>query len=658
MIQEKDKKNNNMKESGSKIHYVFLIIAFIAFIAYLSIELMHFKSFNNFLPQLFGSILILLFLICFIVISSKNKKQKSVVIIGSLLITLYSVVNILISLNIINLPRDEYIPNFYNKSILEVNEWKKNNNIKVIENYEYSDTVQKDLVIGQDLQAPTLTKDIKEITITISQGPDLNKEVIVPSFIGLKYDDVLKYIEENHLTNVIIEYQKSEKDKDSVISQSNSGTMKRSDEITITFAINGEELEEVEIIDFTGKTKLYATSWLEKYGFKVEIKEDYSDDIDIGNVIAQSAKGEVKNPSEDIITLTISKGKKILAPDIISMNTDDINKWAIENNVKIRYSEKYSDEIKMGDVIDSSITKGEEVDLNKKIDIVISKGKLEMIKLTSVNEFINWAETEGIDYQINYENSNTVKKDDIIKCSHDTGSIIKKDDTVIITVSKGKEISIPNFVGMSKNDIKNKCSSINLSCNFKTGGYTENVKADVAISQSKKANTKVSEGTSLTITLSKGIQEKVNVPSFTGKDKSTITSECNKIGIKCNFKYASGFSDSAKKDTCISQSATGKVNKGSSITITLSNGPANVCNITVLGEWLVLGNPSATKAKLDENIKAASKKAGCPSIKLTYSYKKIDYSGIGLIHKDTSQIKVGSNKIKDGQTYNIVIQTS
>ena len=642
MIKEKEKKEN-------KIHYIFLIIAFISFIGYLVVELMHFESFNNFLPQLLGSVLILLFLICFIVISSKSNKQKSIVIIGSLLITIYSVINILISLKIINLPRDEYIPNFYNKNILEVNDWKKKNDINIIENYEYSDTIEKDYIIGQSIQAPTLTKDINELTITISKGPDLQKEVIVPSFIGLKYDNVLKYIEENYLTNVTIEYQKSEKESDTVISQSKSGTMKRNDEITITFAIKNEDIEEIEVIDFTNKTELYAKSWLEKYGFKVEIKEDYSDEIVPGNVINQSVKNEIKNPKEDIITLTISKGKMIIAPDILSMDTDDINKWAIENNIKISYSEKYNDKIKLGEVIDASINKGDEIDNSKKIEITISKGRLEMIKVTSINEFINWAETENIDYQINYENSNTVKKDDIIKCSHDTGSVIKKDDTVIITVSKGKMVSIPNFVGMNKETIQSKCSSINISCNFKTGGYTENTKSGIAISQSKQSGTSVSEGTSLTITLSKGIQEKVNVPSFTGKDKQTITNECNKIGIKCTFKYSSGFNDS-KKDTALNQSATGKVNKGSSITITLSNGPAKTYKVIVQGEWLSQ-NPETTKTKLKKELEKA-----CPGVVFNFSFKKVN-TGIGYLNQN-SQVQVGSMSFTQGKTYNVIINSN
>ena len=640
------------KKETSKFHfhYLFLIVAFVTFIAYLIIELLHYDSFLNFLPRLLGSILILLFLVCFIIISTKNKKQHSIVIVGSILIILYSVINILLTTKIISFPTDEYVPNFYNQNSLILNEWKLSNNVNVIENYEYSDIIKKGYIISQNIMPPTLTKNIKEIEVTISLGPDLEKEVIVPNFVGLKFDEVLKYIENNYLNNVIIEFQKSEKESDTVISQTKSGTMKRSDEITIVFAKSSEDFGEIRIIDFTNKSKLYATSWLKKYNFKYEIKEDYSDDVKEGLVITQSAKDEVKNPETDTIILTISIGKRILAPDIKNMSIEEINKWAIENNVKISYKEEYNDEVKLGDVINTSIEKNGEITNDKKIEITISKGKLEMIKLTSINEFTNWAENNNIDYQINYENSETVKKDDIIKCSHNTGQLIKKDDTVIVTVSKGKTITIPNFVGMNKSDIQNKCNNINLNCTFKTGGYTENTKTGIAISQSKPKDTKVSEGTSLIITLSAGIQEKVNVPNFVGKNKSTISSECNKIGIKCSFTYQSGYRNETK-DTCISQSKTGTVNKGSSITITLSNGPAKTYTIVIQADWLSWGNPQATKATLESKLKA-----NCPGVNFKFSYEKVN-SGIGYLSSN-SQVKVGSNNLTQGKTYNVIINSN
>ena len=290
------KKNDTKSKSTPKTHIILLVIAYITFFCYLAFEIIDITNISDSIYQILGC--------------KKNKKNNSSVIsIGSILVIIYCTLNILLLTKVINLPKDDYVPNFYNQSVLKLNEWKKGNNINVIEKYEYSDTIKKDYIISQNISAPTLTKDIKEIIITISLGPDLDKEVIVPNFIGLKYDEVLEYIEENHLSNVKIIYQKSDKPIDTVISQSKSGTLKRNTEIIITFAKDTDEFSEMEIIDFTGKTKLEAISWLEKYGFKVEIIEDYSDDIDEGLVMNQSAKNETKNPETDRITLTISKTK-------------------------------------------------------------------------------------------------------------------------------------------------------------------------------------------------------------------------------------------------------------------------------------------------------------------------------------------------------------
>ena len=644
-----DKWEKEEKKGKTIVRVIFLVIAFLCFGTYSVIEIINYDSFLNFLPKLLGIIFIFLFLICFTIISTKNKKGTMSVIVGCFLIIIYSIFNILLTLNIISLPNDEFVPNFYNKSLNEVNNWKELNNIKINENYEYSDKISKYHIISQDITYPSLTKDIKELSVTISLGPDLEKEIIVPNFVGKKIDDVLKYIEDNYLSNVKINYETSQNTIDTVISQDSSGTLRRNSPITLTVA-KSEEMGDVEIIDFTNKTKLYATSWLNKYGIKVKLEYDFSDDIEIDHVIKQSVVNETLNLETDEVTLTISKGKMMVAPDIASMKVDDINDWIMDNNLKVVYKEEYSDNIKLGDVIDSSIKKDDVVSNGDTVEITISKGNLAMINIANINDFVNWATTNEVPYEINYEFSNSIKKDEIIKSSHKTGEVIKKDDTVIITLSKGKSINIPNFIGMSKSNIQNKCQDLNLNCSFKTGSLTEKTAKDIAVGQSKNANTTVAEGTSLVITLSAGIQEKVNVPSFVGKSKSSIASECKNIGITCSFNYQSGYSNT-EKDICVSQNKTGKVNKGSSVTITLSNGPAKTFTVIIDANQLSSGNPTATKATLESKLKNA-----CPGVKFTFKFEKAN-SGIGYLSPN-SQIKVGSNKLVQGKTYTVIINSN
>ena len=641
----------NKKQKTSKFYIIFLCFAFIAFISYLVVEILNYKSFLNFLPQLLGLILIFFFLICFTVLNCRSENKKTgTIIIGSLIITLYSIFNILLTLNVISLPSDEYVPNFHDKPKSDVLLWKEVNHIDVIEKYEYDDDIIKDYVITQDISYPTLTKDVSTITITISLGPDLEKQVIIPSFMGLSFDEVIKYIEENHLSNVEILYQKDDDNIDKVISQQGNGTLKRNDKITITFGISSEEQDNVTIIDLTNKSENYATSWLKKYNIKTEINYEYSDKIRKGYVINQSIKNEEINPKEDQITLTISKGKETKVPDFTSMSVDEINHFVSENDLKVTYIEQYNDIIKLGDVITSSVNENDSLSSGDSITITLSKGSLKMPKLTTLNNFTNWADNNNIKYSLVYENSDSIKKDDIIKCSHEEGQLIKTDDTIIITISKGKSITIPNFVGMKKTDIQNKCSSINLNCSFKNGGLTEKTAKDIAISQSKSSGTVVSEGTNLTITLSSGIVEKVNLSNMVGKTKSQIEASCKSIGITCKFTYQSGYNEKAK-DTCLSQSKTGTVNKGSTVTFTLSNGPAKTYTVIIDANQLSNGNAQATKATLETKLKKA-----CPGVTFKFTYQKAN-SGIGYLAQN-SQVKIGSNKLTQGKTYNVIINSN
>lgn len=651
---KKNKQEDNKKEKKVKLNkeilIPFIILSILSFIGYIAVEVIYNKEILSSLGMLIGSGIIFLFTICFIAISLKSDNKNSIpfIIIGLLLIIIYSGFNILSRLGIIKLPTNDYVLNFYNTPITDVYTWKDKNNIIVNEVYEYSDIIPEYYVISQDVSSSTLTKDVKEINLIISKGPDYNKETVVPSFTGWKYNDVIKYLEDNYLNNVEIRFSESNNQVDTVIYQDGSGTRKRNDLIKITFSKG--EISPIEIIDFTDKSLLYTESWLTKHGFKYEIKYENSETIKKDYVINQSVKNEVKDPSIDTITITVSKGKIIKVPDFSTMDVESINKWIMENNLKITYEEIYDEEISLGDVISSNFEKDAVIETGSEVEIVISKGKLEMPKLDNVNDFTIWANENKVDYEIVYDYSTTVLKDDIIKCSHKTGDLIKEDDTVIITISKGKSITIPSFVAMSKSAIQSKCNELKLTCSFSYGGYTESTKKDIALKQSKPKGTVVSEGTNLVITLSSGIYEKVSVPSFVGKSKSSISSSCKSLGITCKFTYQSSFS-SKEKDTCVSQSKTGTVNKGSTITITLSKGPAKTYKVVIDANQLSNGNPSATKATLQKKLASA-----CPGVTFTYKFQKAN-SGIGYL-APTSQVKVGSNTFTEGKTYTVIINSN
>ena len=82
---------------------------------------------------------------------------------------------------------------------------------------------------------------------------------------GMKFDEVIDFIEKNELTNVEIEYEDSDDEEDQLINQSKVGNIRRNEEIKFTFSRGNINTDEVVLKDLTNISKLRATSYLKKY---------------------------------------------------------------------------------------------------------------------------------------------------------------------------------------------------------------------------------------------------------------------------------------------------------------------------------------------------------------------------------------------------------
>ena len=654
---KKEKKLKVIETKKSKFIIFLSTLTIITFILYLVFKYLDNHEFYKDINSTITLFVLFIINVFFIIIGNRNenKKNNKFIVIILLLTMGLNIYNILVLKDVINIvAHDTTLPNFYNKSITEVYTWNDKHKINIGESYEYSDLIEAYNVISQDIEPRTNLKDIETLNLIVSNGPNYELETVVPSFIGWEYDTVIDYLEKHFLNNVSIEFMKSSNTPNTVIAQEGSGSRKRNELIKLTFAI--DEYKETEIIDLSNKPLLQAIGWLEQHGFKYEISYENDESISKDYVISNSNVGETINPvtEEIVIKVVVSKGRIIKAPDFITLTQDEINEWVLENEMKVDYQEKYDEEKPVGDVISSSVNKGEILSIGSKIIITISKGKLEMPKIDNINDFKIWASENKVKYQINNEFSDTKENGEIIKTSHAPGDSIKEDDTVIITVSKGKSVTVPNFIGMTKSSAQSKCHSLGLSCSFKYGGYTENKAKDIVTNQSQKSGIKISSGANLVITLSSGIQPKVTVPNFSGKMKSEIEKQCKSIGITCKFTYQSNYS-STKADTCVSQSKTGTVNKGSTVTITLSKGPAKKYTITIDANLLAYGDPNATKANLQSRLTSSK----YPGVTFKYQFQSVSTgkgNGIGYLAKN-SELHVGSNTVTQGKTYTIIINS-
>lgn len=638
-----NKKIKEIKDEKSKVSIFFLVITLIATILYGINIYLNLDLNNIIIIDLVKScsFVLISFLIILILFKVNSKKITPYIIILCLILITYFIFSTSYSKE-----NDIYVIDFIGQEASSFIEWADNYNIEIIELHEYSDTIKKNHIIMQEYGINTLISDIKTFKITISDGPNYDKEVIVSNLTGLTYDEVINYIKENYLNNVYIEFIESDKTKDTVIEQIGSGSLKRNDEIKFIFS-KGLESESIPVKDLKGLSLFEATSYLKRNSILYDIKYEYSNDVEKDYIISQDIVDEIVT---DKLTLVISKGKEIIVPDLSNMTSLEISKWALLNNIKIKYLEEYNKEIPLGKVITTDKVKGDIVSSDEVITITISKGSMTMPKITTLADFKVWANNNNVNYEEIYEFSNEFKSGEIIKTSHEENSKLTENDTVVITISKGKSVTIPNFVGMSKSTIQTKCKDLNLSCTFTYGSYTEATKRDIALKQSKANGSVVASGTNVLIILSSGIYEKVSVPSFTGKSKNQITSSCNSLGIICNFKYDNNYRNEAY-DTAISQDKTGSIIKGSVVNITLSKGPAKTYTVVIDGSLLSLGNPEQTKKTLKSKLESA-----CPGVKFNFSFQAVN-SGIGYLNPN-SQVKVGSNSFTQGKTYNVIINSN
>lgn len=515
---ERQAKNTETKNIGPK---VFSSISFILSCAYLIFTIVFCQNQVNNVYLIINASIITFMTLLFMITTMINRNIFG--IFANITILLFLVFNFLVINNIIELPTQELLENFQNKSISEALKWAKENNIEVNQIYEYSDNIDEYHIITQDIYPNTLLKNVKEITFTVSYGPNYEKIISLPNMVGWNIDDAINTINNNFLNNVSIEYEiNNEKEKDIILEQNISGQIRRNDELKLKVSLGSEDdLEPVDMIDLYNKSLLEATLWLKRHGIKYEIIYVFSDEVAKNYVADQETEvGTTIDPKNDKIKIIVSKGKKIVVPDLTKMTVDEVTEWIINNNLKVSFETKYNSTIEIGKIIEADYKENAEIEAGTLITITTSKGALKMPKFNNIADFRNWANDTGIEYREEYEFNNEVAKGEIIKTIPEKDAVINYSDTLVIYISYGKPVKIPSFIGKHKDEISSICSNIGLNCTFYYNGYSD-TPVNIAQNQNKNADSEVVTGTYVSIGLSSGPAPVTPQPPSCNRNETT-----------------------------------------------------------------------------------------------------------------------------------------
>ncbi len=353
--------------------------------------------------------------------------------------------------------------------------------------------------------------------------------------------------------------------------------------VTLVLVLGGG----ASVVSFEGWEQGDVQLWANEKGIKLQIDEQFSDDVEEGRVMTQSIPEGGKIKKGDFLKITVSKGHDLSVtlelPDLLSMTKTQVEQWAQQNYMtKVRITAEFSADVASGYVIRYEInddTVVDEVRRDTPIYVIVSKGREEAVAEVTVPDFKTMALSEGfifandngIELVVEERYDDYVPKGSIISQSVKAEEKVKVGDSITLVVSKGKKITVPDFSGYSKERAQSVAAELGIpvSINERYSSRSEGK----FISQSIDAGTLYEEGDFLELCYSMG--NKIVIGSYVGQTRDAIeawANELNKFDARITIKVTYT-QNNAPAGTVIYQDIANKtIGRGTTIRITVSKG--------------------------------------------------------------------------------------
>jgi serine/threonine-protein kinase len=260
----------------------------------------------------------------------------------------------------------------------------------------------------------------------------------------------------------------------------------------------------IAIPSLAGMTQGQAAKTVAELGLKADVTQEvFSEDIPKGKVITSDPAGGGRVEIAGTVHLIISKGKeRIEVPNLVGLTVESATAVLKESNLKIgRVSEKFSDNLEAGLIIDGNPSSGSPVRKDSTVELIISKG-LEQVQLSNFQgKTSDQAQSEltaaGLIVNSKYEYSDTIPIGTVIEQTPNDVTSIGKGEKITLVISKGpSKIFIPNVYSLSKLGATKILEDLGFVVKYKYIAKKKSV-----TNMSPKYGTAVAPGSTVTITL-------------------------------------------------------------------------------------------------------------------------------------------------------------
>ncbi len=217
--------------------------------------------------------------------------------------------------------------------------------------------------------------------------------------------------------------------------------------------------------------------------------------------------------TEETADDTTEEADEVEMIDVVGLTIDEATEKLNALSLGVKPSYETSDEYERDYVIEQDVLKGDMVEKNTTINLVVSMG-MESVTIPSVtNKEEETAKTtlEDLGFTVvrDYQSSDTIEEGKVISTNPAAGTSAEKGATVTMMVSTGKEVvvvSVPDIRNLSEVGAKNLLSSYGLTWNTIDQAYNDTVTAGLVVSQSYSPGAPVNQGTAVDFTVSQGPQ--------------------------------------------------------------------------------------------------------------------------------------------------------
>lgn len=346
-----------------------------------------------------------------------------------------------------------------------------------------------------------------------------------------------------------------------------------------TFALEDGQAYVPEVINMEDDK---ATKTVEDYDLTMKIiGQENSNKVDEAKVMTQYPDaGRIVNIGE-LVEVKISAGNTVVMIDVTGKETSEAETLLkVLGFTKIKIKEELS-AAPAGTVIKQSVKAGEEVSVDKRLILTISKGmgEIDPTKDVKVPKFTGMQYDKALDKAVKsklYLVKKAVKASDkpagtILSQDKKSGSVVKQGTTVNVTVSSGnKDVEVPYVMYMTESEAKQILASFGLKYSV-SEKKSDTVSAGLIMEQSIDAGKKVSSGTKIKLVVSKG-RDNVSVPNVSGMNVENAASKLVDMNLRYSISYS--HSESVGWGKVISYSPSGKQEKGTKVVLNVSTGTA------------------------------------------------------------------------------------